>query len=327
MKKTYLLLFFIYMLSGTSCKDDTSHLPTVNLEKDLSINQLRDSSYISDIRSLFYYNGKYYASDYKRDQILILNENLELQKILGQKGKGPGELLGASDIYVYNDTIFVFNDSKRSFELFNSEEHLQTIDLLSQHSFSSGMRFAVNNSEIYFSSFYSQYSISRYYYKLDSAQFFGRSTEYRTPRESRIKNKRHVHVLDSKIVAIADCQPFIDVYTLAGEFVTSFDLSSIDQIKKIIEYVERNNYAENSYFQFFPESYVCEDNIFILITTVGKNDEKYKNTLLELELEGDAIKPVRLLNLGDGWFKSFCISGNKIVAFNGSTAELIRYDY
>ncbi|MDD3893019.1 MAG: hypothetical protein PHE03_12030, partial [Bacteroidales bacterium] len=90
---------------------------------------------------------------------------------------------------------------------------------------------------------------------------------------------------------------------------------------------ERNDYAENSYSQFFPESYVYEDKIFILIITVGENDEKFTNTLLELELEGDAIKPVRLLNLGNGWFSSFCVSADKIVAFNGSTTKLIRYDY
>lgn len=327
MKKIYLLFFLIYILSSTSCKDDIRHLPKVNLDRELSINQFSDSSYFSDIRSLYYTNGKYYASDYQRDQIFILNNNLELLKTLGQKGKGPGELLGASNIYVNNDTIFVYNDSKRTFELFNSEEHLKTINLLPQHRLSSDIGFAVKKGELYFSSFFSPFSISKYYYKLDSAQFFGRSKDYRTPRERRIKNKRHIHVLENRIVAIPDCQPFVELYTLKGEYINSFDLSNIRPVKKMLEYVGRNNYAENSYSQFFQESYVYKNNVFILITTVEENDEKFTNTLLQLELESDLINPIRLLNLGNDWFDSFCVSDDKIIAFNGSTSNLIRYAY
>lgn len=327
MKKRYLLLFLIYLIIGQSCKDKIKHLPVVNLTSELSINQFSDSSYFSDIRSLYYNNGRYFASDYKRDQIFILNGDLELQKTLGVKGRGPGELLGASHIYVHNDTIFVYNDSKKTIELFNNAKHLQTIGFLPQHRLSSGIRFSVHNNEIYFSSFYSPFSISKYDYMLDSAQFFGRSKEYRTPKERRIKNHRHIHIFNNRIVAIPDCQAFVELYSLNGEFINSFDLSNISPIKEMLEYIGKNNYAENSYFQFFSDSYVFDNNVFILITTVEKNDKKFTNNILQLEIINDEIRPVQILNLGNGWFDAICVSENKILAFNCSTAELVRYAY
>lgn len=317
----------MYMLASTSCKDNASHLPTVNLAIDLTISQLSDSTYISDTRSLICCNNHYYLSDYNRDQIFILDENLQLKKTLGQKGKGPGELLGASTIQVYNDTIFVFNDAKRCFELFNSEEHLQTINLFLEDNFSSDMRFAVKNNDIYLTNPYAEHSISRYNYKSGSVQFFGKSTEYRTPRERRIKNHRHVHISDNRIIAIPNCQPFIEIYTLDGRLIASYDLSNIDKFKQNIEYIERNNYSENSYFNFIADSYLLDDRIFILLRTVDKSDKVFSNNILELEINDEIISPTRLLNLGDGWYSSFCVSNDNIVAFNNTTAELVRYAY
>lgn len=327
MRKITLLLFIVNLILCQSCIDDQEQLTIVNLEREISINQLSDSSYFSDIRSLYYMNGKCYASDYNRDQIFILDDNLELQKIVGQKGKGPGELLGASGLYVQNDTVFLYNSKKRVFELFSSEGYLQTIDLLPQHRVSSDMRFAAYKGELYFSSFNSPFSIAKYNYRLDSSDFFGCSKEYRSPNESRIKNDRHIHVFQDRIIAIPDCQPFIELYTLEGEYISRVDLSNIGPVKKMLDYIEKSNYAENSYFQFFSESYVYKKDIFILVTSVDEKAEKYTNTLLQLELENDVIEPIRLLNLGNGWFNSFCVLDNKIIAVNGSTGELVRYAY
>ncbi len=41
----------------------------------------------------------------------------------------------------------------------------------------------------------------------------------------------------------------------------------------------------------------------------------------------DKILPKKIFDLGSGWFGSFCVTGEKILAFNVPNSELILYDY
>lgn len=327
MNKFRLFLIFSAFSLCVSCDDKVTNLQISELKKEMSISQLSDSTYLLDIRSLFFSNGKLYATDYKRDQFFILNDELELQKTMGQKGRGPGEFLGASNIFVNNDLIYIFNDNKRTFELYDSVKHLETIELLPGHRVSSDIGFTVYNNEIYFSSYHDPYSISKFFFKLDSTQYFGNSEQYRSAKERRIKNSRHLHVINKRIIAIPDCQPFVELYSMEGKFINSLDLSSIRQVDEMLRYVEKQNFAENTYSQFFSYTYSHMDKLYILLTTVGEKDEKFTNTILELEIDNDTIIPLRLLKLEDEWYDSFCVSDNKIYAYSGLTAELVRYAY
>ena len=73
MKNLIKIIILLYILSFYSCKNGGTKIDEIRLEKISEINQLTDSSFISDIRSICHYNKTFYLTDYKRNQIILLN--------------------------------------------------------------------------------------------------------------------------------------------------------------------------------------------------------------------------------------------------------------
>ena len=81
--RTKILLPFIFycLIILYSCKRSNNTTKEVKLKKDTTITQLSDTSFISDVRSL-YFDKYLYLTDYSRDQIIILNRNGKFIKTL-----------------------------------------------------------------------------------------------------------------------------------------------------------------------------------------------------------------------------------------------------
>jgi hypothetical protein len=321
----YLSLFITLTLS--SCNYQRNKLSIQSIKKDISINQLSDSSFFSDIRSLCFYKNNFFVSEYNRDNIFILNSNLELEKTIGNKGKGPGELLGASHLYLYKDSIFVINDGKRTIEVFGFENHLRTINIPQGLSLNSDIRFCLHRSSIILTNFNSTSSISSLSINSDSIIWFGNLKKFGTQKENRIKNKRHLHIMEDRVIAIPDCQSKIEIYNMSGELLLDYEFRNLDLVSKLVQFTEKQGKEINSYYQLFPDSYVYENQIFILTLSVGKNDKLQCNKIIQFEVINDSILPKRIFQLGNGWFGPFCVTGEGILAYNRTSAELILYDY
>ncbi|MCG8307103.1 MAG: 6-bladed beta-propeller [Cytophagales bacterium] len=301
-------------------------MPEETLKIDTLIQQLTDSTFLSDIRSIHYSNNRFFISDYKRDQIIILDNDLRLLKALGRKGRGPGELLGVSQLFVNNDTIFSLNDGKRSIELFDTNKYLKTIRPSTSVRLDARYRFFTYESDIYFAIANESFSICKYNLLSDSVFNFGEVKQFRTPKETRIKNHRHLLKYRDFLIAVPNCQPVIEMYGLDGELLDQFDLSDIHLVNDLLVYVKSQELAENSYVVFFSDAYIYKDRLLIQILTIGGNNKPSNNKILELKVTPSDIQPQRILNLGKGWFEPICVTENHIVAFK-SNMELVRFIY
>ncbi len=317
------LLTFVFL----SCNNEKEGLPTQKLKKDISIKEFSDSTFFSDIRSLFFYKDKFFASDYKRDNIFILDKNLKLEKTIGNKGRGPGELLGASQLFLYQDSIFIINDQRRTIDVFGYNNHLKTIKMPLGVDLHSAVAFSVYNDKILLSNCDSISSIASLSLKSDSVVQFGKLKQFRTPKETRIKNERHISVMGDRIIAIPDCQPNIEVYDMEGKLLLDYEFGDIELIKNLLRFTKSKKQAINSYYLITEYSYVYENKIFILTTSVDENDRMKSNTIIQFEMVDDKISPKKIFDLGNGWFNSFCVTGEKILTFNASNPELILYNY
>ncbi len=311
----------------SSCNFQGNKLPIQKIKKDISINQLSDSSFFSDIRSLCFYKNNFFVSEYNRDNIFILNSNLQLEKIIGNKGKGPGELLGASHLFLYKDSIFVINDSKRTIEVFGFKKHLRTINIPQGLSLNSDIRFCLQTGKILLTNFHSTNSISALSLSSDSIHWFGSLKKFKTQKETRIKNKRHLHTMGDRIISIPDCQSKIEIYNMRGEILLDYEFRNIDLVNKLLLFTEKQGNEINSYYQLFPDSYVYGNKIFILTLSVGKNDKLQCNKIIQFEEIDNRILPKKIFQLGNGWFSSICVTDEKILAYNQTASELILYDY
>lgn len=331
MKQVYFLFFFILtVLTFKSCKEETESITEeVTLKIDTIINQLSDSSFLTDIRSIYFSNSKYYMTDYTRDQIFILSKDLELIKTIGKKGRGPGEFSGASHLFADKDSIFVYNDSKITFEVYNTKKHLKTIQLPVPIRLHSSLRYFMYKNELYFSNANSieNYSISKLNCLTNKVANFGQIKKFRTPKETRIKNHRHLIKYKDYIIAVPNCQAVIEMYDFKGKFLNKFDISNIKPIKEMLTFINEQKSEENSYYVLFSDVYVYKNRLFLTMLTNDKYNKRSEDKVLEIEINTNKIIYKRILKLSEkSWFGPICINEGYLLAFNEKD-ELIRFVY
>jgi len=327
-KRTYTGLLCLFLLSLFSCSshDESLPLPVKQLKPEHSIHQMSDSSLFSSIRSIVYDKNRYFMTDFERDNIFILNKNLELEETLGRKGRGPGELQGASQLEVYHDSLFVANGFKRTIEVFNAAGHLQTLPIPGTLYVNFGMRLGMKDEKIFVSSYDGHHCISGISLHSDSILGFGDLKPYRTPRETRIKNGRHIQVMGNRIVAVSVCRPEMEIYNLSGQKMGAYNYGEIPLVRAFMQYVDRQPKEENSYDQLASDVYASGNKIFVLTLSIGKEGNRHLNKIIEFELADDHIVPVQILDLGNGWFGSICVSKDKVLAYDERVATLTLYD-
>jgi len=313
--KLIFFISFICLCLQFSCVDHNDKILEIDLEQDTIIDQLSDSSFISDVRSMYYYNQKIYLTDYKRDQILILDEKARLIKSLGMKGKGPGEFLGASQIIVCNDTILVTNDAKQCIEVFDFYKHIKTILIPEHVIFRANHRFFIRDNCINMTSFKGNNSIVSFNISSDSLKYFGRSVKFASEQQTRIRNSRHIFSFNSSIIAVSDNMPIIEMYDFSGKLIELFDYSKVPEVKKMISYANSKKSGPNSYYQLVTDAYLNHGKLYLLLLSIDKDNRIFSNKVLEIELDKKKMSSECLYNLGNVWYSSFCIEDSFIWAF------------
>lgn len=313
MKKTYLLLVFSVCFIFYSCNKQKNNIENISFKNDTIISQLSDTSFFWDVRSMQF--DKYlYFTDYKRDQIIVLDNKGNFIRSIGTKGRGPGEFLGASHLFVINDTIFVANDGKKSIEMYSKYKHLRTINLPNEIIISSEYRFVYKNNIIYLTSLSNSNSIASYDINNGVIKHFGKSVEFGTAKQTKIRNKRHLFSFKNFLIAVSDNMPIVEKYDLAGNLLESFDYSDVQEVDHVLNYFKKEKEEQNSYYQLVTDAYLNNNNLYILLLTV-KNNTVFSNTVLTIDVN-TRIHIKKIGNIGKGWFSSICIEDDSMWAFN-----------
>ncbi len=322
------IIFLFPIIIGVvliSCNNPTQ-IPTYNLNPILSVCEFGDSVFISNIRSIYFSNKTYYLTDYERNKVYILDKDLNLLKYFGKEGRGPGELFGTSQIYVKEDSIYIYNDSKNAIELFNDDNYIKTIHLTHDINYEGDTRLVLEDHSIFISNPTECSSISRFSFNGIFLNNFGETKYYKTEKETTIKNFKHLCFLNDKIIAVSNCNPNIEIYNTKGEKVSEYDFSHLLIVKKLMKFIKIQNLSSNSYYVIVSDIYLSDNYLFLLILSVNKENEIESNKILQFEFKGQILKPLRILDLGKGWFAPICIAGDQIVAFNHITSDITKYN-
>lgn len=322
------LIFYSYVLALTSLLtscNDSVQISWDKLDVVSNISQLNDSTFLSGIRTAYYDREHYYLSDYERDKIIVLDQKLKFIKSLGEKGQGPGELLGASHIYVNEDSIYIYNDAKKAVELFSNNHHIRTINLPHDLNYESDIRFCLKNNLIYISNPNEFTSISCLSFDGNIVKNFGEIEKYPTNKETIVKNKRHLCNINDNVLAVSDCYPKIEMYNLMGEKINEYDFSDLHTIRSLMRFINKQGLNINSYYQIIPDIYVFKNKLLLLILSIDENKKLVKNKILQFEIGEQTITPTKLLDLGTGWFGPICASQGFIIAYNNTTNQLVEY--
>ena len=315
------LRLIIAVLCLFSCKNQ--EMPVSYLRSDMRIDRLSDSSYLSDVRSMVF-DRYLYVTDYERNQIIKLTPEVELLGYLGAKGKGPGEFLGASDIIVQGDSLWVYNDGNRSFEVFRSDGHLQTIRLPDNIDYSGGFNFFLLRDRLFLSSVSETNSLCSFDVKTSAIERFGQPKVFDTDIHTRIRNHRHLSGTDSCIFAVSDNMPVIEKYSHSGQLLETLDYSGIPIVRERLAVI-RENTIPNGY-TLLVEDVCYDDGKLYLLLYANRGNRISCSDILVIELSDRNMSCHRLLNLGDSWYGTICVSGSRLYAFGNNGLERFILD-
>jgi len=314
------ILIIILSLNICSCKN--IKYSETRLRPETVIDQLSDSSFLSDVRSIQF--DKYlHITDYGRDQLLIFDLKGRILNCLGMKGKGPGEFLGAAHLFVVNDSIFVYNDGKRSFEIFNNNKHLKTIRLPGNIELSSSFRFFYQDGLLFFSSVSDTSSIVSFDIKSYSPKRYGKLKQFETPKQTRIRNNKHLFSDNNSLFAVSDNLPIIERYDFNGNLRDTFDYSKHPIIKRRLNAIHELKKNPNGYSLLLQDAFYFENKLYLLLYSNLENKISCNDILIIANVNANMLIQ-GTYHLSQNWYQSICVSDGFLYAFGMAGLEIFR---
>ena len=134
----------------------------------------------------------------------------------------------------------------------------------------------------------------------------GKVVKEKTKTRTIMLNKRHLlYNKDGYIYSISGNYPYIEQYNHNGEYIKTFDISSIPIIKKSMEYAESLPYQDNSFYSYIMDAYLINDIIYLLCSSRTTQGE-YR-VILKLSIS-DNMKNVCTYILPHDYYSAFCAS-------------------
>ena len=321
---------FIFMFFFISCNDMKKNIKFTHLDKTDSIEQLSDSTYFSDVRSIVCDENYIYFSDYNRNQIFKLDDDLTLVKTFGGLGDGPGEFKGASKISIDKDTLFVVNDFKRSINLFSKSGNYLKFLSLSNHLSNpeTSLNFIAKNSNLYMSNTMDSSSLSVIYHS-EKLKLFGNVFQFKNEKQRMIRNGRHLFKSKDVTIAISDNLPIIEIYGNDLELKRSYDYSKdLSFVKDGLDIIKSKNVEENSYYEIVGDACFNDNKLYLLLYSYDDPKTVICNKVSVFNLEGDELYLEKTIVLDeDSWYSSIGVNNNSLIAFNISTSILEKYEF
>lgn len=309
MKKISILIIIILYFSSCNNKEKNSNL--MYCQSEIQIEEYPDSSFFSDITCMTYYKNKIYVLDKKRGDIVALSDNLKEIEYVSKHGEAPYETTWPFTFNVLNDTVYVVDLGTKSMKKFYQGVFHGDFSLLNANE----NRFSLNDSSIFLSASTDSTSflmIDKYHPNKQIPM--GKVVREKTPFKTIISNKKHIlYDKDKGIFSVSNCYPYIEQYNIHGEYIKTFDLSSIPIIKEAIEIAKKNSNEEKSVYTYIRDAYLVNDHIFLLCSSRTSTDDYRVNTILKLSIN-DEMKHISTYILPHDIYSSFCVSDTYLFA-------------
>lgn len=319
-----IFIFIALALCLSSCRNNKQDNHFIFCQIESQIEEFPDSSFFSDIMYMSYYNNNIYILDKKRGDIVALSDDLERMEYVSKHGEAPYETVWPFSFNIFNDTVYVADFGTKSMKKFH--KGIFCGDFLLSNA--NENRFALNDSLIFLSANTDSTSfliIDKRYPDIQIPK--GRVVREKTPFKTIISNRKHILANKGKgIFSVSTCYPYIEQYNINGEYMKTFDVSSIPLIKEEMKYGEEFASDDKSVYIYIRDAYLANGSIYLLCSSRDSQDGYRVNTILELSIENE-MELVSTYILPHGIYSSFCVSGEYLFAsreVDGTTIEKIK---
>ena len=262
--KKKLLITVIMILYLYGCQERKNN-GVFYCQVENKIEEYPDSSFFSNITCMNYDDGKLYVLDNKRGDIVELNDDLNKMKYVSRHGEAPYETVMPFAFSLLNDTVYVVDFGTRSMKKFYNGQFMGGFTLSNANE----NRFCLNDSMLFLSATTDTTSFLKITLRHPSEQVqLGKVVKEKTKTRTIMLNKRHLlYNKDGYIYSISGNYPYIEQYNHNGEYIKTFDISSIPIIKKSMEYAESLPYQDNSFYSYIMDAYLINDIIYLLCSS------------------------------------------------------------
>lgn len=315
-------IFYFILLLYISCDRNVNKEKLIICNTDSVLEFLPDSSFFSDIRSMQCVNDKIFFLDVERRDIVELDEGFNHFKTYGKPGAGPEELDLPVNFFVNRDTIYIMDLGAKGVKCFVSNtlsELIHTPKAIEQH-------FFLKSNHLYIPYITDTSSILIVPHISDDITqkdyvYGGKITKFDSKKQTIIRNHKHLFTYKNYLYAVSDNLPVIEKYDIhTMKLMESYDLSDVSIVKRNLSYISSQESVNNSYYVFFEDAGIIENQLYILCAELGK---KYRvNTIIKIDM--DSFEKSLLYKLPGNYYRSFCVSENYIFAFNKGDSRIER---
>lgn len=326
MRLLKLLCYILFAALLGSCDDSTLREPSAEFISYVNI--LSDSSYLTISEDIQFYDSLYYISDLKNARVVMLDNNLNLVKSIGDYGRGPGEFLSVTYMYIDEDSLYAYDGNKNRIIVFSTKgKFAREIE----PAFSIFSKFAVIDDKIISCFPYSDKPIIIMNKNGEVQNSFGSLINKYDEAQRYSTNTWDILYNGDNIIAVNITDPVIDVYDINGNQINRYDLTDDKRFRSRYNYknevIRKDPSKRNSTFGIISHSAV-QDSIIYLLYVENKNSSAISNKLLTYNIENENINEIRLTSSADimpEYVISFSLNNNLLIAYDVVNSNLIKY--
>lgn len=325
-KRSFLILSSFILCLFIGCKKTAKEIPALYPQKVMQ--EFEGDTFLSDLRTVWIYDGNIYFNSFSERKFYILNNELYLKSMFGKGGKGPGEFTWAGNFFVRQDSIYAYDGAGSRMHVFNNRGEFQRsislppIDLTFK-------RFFLSEKKLYMPApVYSDQDIIiadvRTGETLNEIDIKNQETE-------GYMNTRTILRYEDQLITVDLLNPFIERLTESGEVIEAFDLRTITELEGLWRHYE-NHKSQNhlqSYTSIFADAYINDSLLYVLCEPWPERDNY--SFIIKLKVNDKRIAFKDILKIQGSspsaiYFHSIAVNGDRLIAIEGSTHTLNEFD-
>jgi hypothetical protein len=311
-------------------------LPVIKAKRVERIAHFDNGDFFGEIMSLSARDGRFYATDAKRNRVVEFDESFQFLRAIGISGEGPGELKHARFSFVEGGIVYVYGAANRGFAIYHPQEsggHSVKIPIPEIVE----SQFLVKDSLIFISSPGADKSITAFDRHGTVRRQFGEALP--AAPGGREKQPGRCHLLpydETSFFAIGEAVPVIRRYSYLGALIQEYDFREAKLFQSFFAGVEarrkRETRSGNGTYILFQNGSVHRDRLFLSMYTYDEAGQASLDQALALKIEARRLTPLGVLDLSDArekrWYLAMCPAGqgSRLLAFDYVSSEFHLFE-
>lgn len=282
-----------------------------------------DSSFFSAITHMECHDDILFLLDKKRGDVVSINEEFSTFKV--EAVRSEKDLLMPTSFSVWKDTMYLCDEASiNPLKMYVGGSMIDNFPLEKCNE----KHLAVTKDFVYLS-FPTDTScyVKIHRNKIGDWNYKGEVIAGNDGKKISILNEKHLFCNEKFLYAVSENFPYIDKYDLESDtLVERLDLSEVPIIKENLKFIERNSTEAHSYYVYIEDACLYSDTLYLLCATLG--NEYSCNTLLEIDLSDEQMRPVSYCKLPDRNYTSIAFSGRFLyAACNGLNCAIEKIEF